>query len=228
MNDQPIHDSAMGDLRGNKQLVMTPDDINIGDIPNTDTATNDMRGYEPPPETDPEADNTKKIVGAVVVAAVLGGLGFFSYSAGLWNSAPAPQVSHVLATTTVAPAAPAVVPQQAAVAPVAPPAATAPVDAVPQQAPVIAVKRSAAPNKIPAMKAQPKPVVLVPSPPVVVPQTVAPQTTAPETALPEVMPPVNSVPAPEPLVPAPVVPTPTEQPSAAPASPPVTSTESPQ
>jgi len=110
MTYQPMHDAETNDLRGTEQIVAKPGDVNIGDVPNSDTATDDMRGHEPPPITDPEADHSKMIIGAVVAAVVIGGAAI--YAAGMWNAAPqAPAPATRVATTDVAPPAlPAVVP----------------------------------------------------------------------------------------------------------------------
>jgi hypothetical protein len=182
MNTQPKHDLETGDLRGFAEIVAKPDGISIGDLPNADTATDDLRGHEPSAVTNPETDSTRMLVGAAAVAALIGALGVASYATGMWNSAPPPFAPRVAAPLAV----PAVEMQQTVVPEppqqaVVPPAA--PVQAV--RAPV--AKRAAAP----AVQAPPKPT--------------PPETTPIETISPE--PPMNTTLTPVPVEP---VPTPTE------------------
>ena len=92
MNYQPKHDGETSDLRGDEQSVVKPNDINIGDLPNSDTATDDMRGVEPPAVTDPEADHSKMIVGAVIAAVVIGDIDDRVGFGGLESFTPAPGV----------------------------------------------------------------------------------------------------------------------------------------
>jgi len=180
MNTQPKHDAETGDLQGSAPLVAKSDDSAIGDLPNSDTATDDMRGHEPAPETDAESDHTKMIVGAVFAVVLIGGI--VSYATGLWNTAPpAPaQPARVAAIVVPAPL-PAVVPQPAVVPAPVQAAPAAEVEAAPP-VPVHVAKRTVAPR--PAMRAQPKPVI-VPAetaPIETVQPMVTPATTAPEGA----------------------------------------------
>ena len=212
MNALQKHDPATGDLTLGEHTAVTPSDIIVGDLPNI--VTDDLRGHEPPPETDSEADNTKMIIGAAVIAVVIGGFGAFSYTTGMWDSKPAAPL--VLAINSappavatpaviVAPALPAVVPQQAIVAPVAPIQAA---PAIRTHAPI--AKRQAAP----AVRALPTPATIPPvttpiepaplSPTAVAPVEPiqsAPQPVPPTQALPDQAappPPVQNPPAPEP------------------------------
>jgi hypothetical protein len=192
MNTQPKHDLETGDLRELAEIVAKPDGISIGDLPNADPATDDLRGHEPSPVTNPETDSTRMLVGAAAVAALIGALGVASYATGMWNSAPPALTPRVAAPLSV----PAVEMQQAVVpAPpqqaVVPPAP--PVQAVvPPAAPVQAVRKPVAKRAAaPAVQAPPKPT--------------PPETTPIETTPPE--PPMNTTLAPAPVEP---VPTPTQ------------------
>ena len=187
MNYQPKHDLETGDLRGDVETVARADYIDMGDLPNADTPTDDLRGHEPPPVTDPETTNVRMIVGAVVVAALIGGIGI-SYATGMWNSVPATPVHRVAATDNVLPALPALAPQPAAVTPAASLEAPPPVEAA--RVPAHIAKPFVAPSRMPVVQAQPKPVL---TPPVAAsPEIIAPANTS-LTAAP--MEPVQTLPA---------------------------------
>lgn len=190
MNTQPAHDPATGDLRGCTEAVAMPGDINIGNIPNSDTPTDDMRGHEPLAAADPQSDKTGMIISGVAVAALIGGLGIFSYATGTWDSGPAKPAPVVVAANVVAPPSPVAAPQPAVVpAPV--PSATVEGPSAPV-APV--VKRPAASK--PAARLLPQRAI---APPEImpVPTTVAPLEAAPITPAPpaiEPAPPIQAVP----------------------------------
>lgn len=190
MNTQPMHTPATGDLRGSVEHVPAPGDVSVGDLPNSDTATDDMRGHEPSTAMAPKMDKNGMLLGAAAVAALIGAMGIFSYATGMWNSAPpAPRVVAFNNVTQDLPAAP---PQQA-VAPA--PVPSVAVERPPASTPPVA-KRSAAPILRPA--ATPKRVVAPPRSalPEIAPLTTAPLEAAPISPVPptEPSPPVQSVP----------------------------------
>ncbi len=214
MNTQPKHDLETGDPRGFEEIVAKPDDVSIGDIPNADTATDDLRGHEPSALSDAEADNTRKFVGAAAVAVLIGGLAIVSYATGMWYSAP-PALAHRMAATVPA-ALPAVElavvapPQQTIVPPATPIRAAAPVEAVGTPVPAHVTKRQAvhaspkpalAPPEITSPETPPEPVMnttLTPEPPV--PVQISPaQPALPELSLPDLptAPPPQVVPPPQ-------------------------------
>lgn len=210
MNTQPKHDLETGDLRGSAEIVVMPNGIDVGDLPNADPATDDMRGHASSSETNTETDNTRMFAGAAAVAALIGGLGIASYATGMWNSAPPALAPRVAAAVPVAVPAveqqPVVVPPQQAVVPAQ---AAPPVVRTPPQV----TKRSAAP----VVRALPKtamPPIILPEPPAVTPE---PPTVTPEPLVPVQIAPTTTEPAlPELSLP--------DLPSA----PPVTPTEPPQ
>ena len=182
MNTQPKHDAETGDLQGSAPLVAKSDDSAIGDLPNSDTATDDMRGHEPAPETDAESDHTKMIVGAVFAVVLIGGI--VSYATGLWNTAPSAPAQPARVAAIVVPAPlPAVVPQPAVVP--APVQAAAPTEVEGTPVPAHVAKRTVAPR--PAIKAQPKTVIapvetVSPAPPEIMSPAPSAMTPAPEGA----------------------------------------------
>jgi hypothetical protein len=171
MNTLPLHNPETGDLRALSETVAMPGDISVGDLPNSDTPTDDMRGLEPSATMEPEKDNTGMIAGAAVVAALIGGIGIVSYTMGAWDSAPATPAPHVVASNNALPALPAVVPQQPAVS-----ASAVPTIAV-EQPPILAptAKRSAAPSHRSAVRTPREPVMATP-------ETALPETTSPVIA----------------------------------------------
>ena len=198
MNTLPVHDPATGDLRGYVETAATPGDITVGDLPNSDTPTDDMRGQVPLPETDPETNKTRMIVGVVAVAALIGGIGIYAFTTGMWNSAPV--TPHVVALNSAPPALPAAAPQQDVVpAPLQVKPSVA-VEQPPVPAPV--ATRSAAPSHRSAVRALPERIVAPPattSPEItpVAPLTTAPLETAPISPAQPVIeptPPVQSIP----------------------------------
>jgi hypothetical protein len=179
MNMQPKHDPEMGDLRGYAEIVAKPNDIAIGDLPNTDTETDDLRGHEPEPETDPQSDKNRMIIGAVIIAAVVGGIGLYSYAGGMWSAKP--PVASVVAAMAVPSIESALAPPQAVVPPVAavpaaPLAAAAPIEKVRAHGAAPIVKRSAAPSRLAPMPVVPEraPVAPVTASPEITPMTAAP------------------------------------------------------
>lgn len=168
MNALQKHDPASNDLTVDHAVTM-PSDIRIADLSNT----NDLRGHEPPPETDKEADNTKMIIGAAVVAIVIGGLGAFTYTSGLWNATP--PASPVVASNS---ASPAVATPAAVVAP-APPIVAPPQTVIPAATPL-----QAAPplrTHAPIIKRQATPAVNTVPRSAVIPPVTAPVESAPLT-----------------------------------------------
>ncbi len=221
MNTQPKHDLETGDLRGSAEIVVTPNGINVGDLPNTDTTTDDLRGHESSSVTDAETDNARMFVGAAAVAALIGALGVASYATGMWN-APRPAFAHRVAVADIA--VPVVASPHAVVppaVPVAPPLAIVPPAASVQVAP---------PNEIIRAPVSPHVAKRVAAPVL----RAQPALTPPETTSPE--PPMNTTLTPAPVEPVPTSPAPTDPalpalslpdlPSAA--SPPVKPTEPPQ
>ncbi|MDR3526874.1 MAG: hypothetical protein P4L57_06305 [Rhizomicrobium sp.] len=207
MNALQKHDPATGDLTVYEHTMVQPSAIPVGNLPNM--AMDDLRGHAPPPETDSEADNTKMIIGAAVIAVVIGSFGVFSYTSGMWDSKPAvplvlainsaPPAVPAVATqpAVVAPALPAATPQQAIVPPVAPTQA-APAIRTPKQQAKSAVKVLPTPAAVPAMS----PVEPAPLSPTAVtpvePIQSAPQPVPPTQALPDQAPPAQTPPATEP------------------------------
>ena len=176
MNTQPKHDAETGDLRGSEQLVTKPVSIDVGDLPNSDTPTDDMRGHAPPPETDVESDHTKMIVGAVVAAVVLGAI--VSFATGMWNTAPsAPAPAARVAAIIVPAPLPTVAPQPAVVP--APVQAATPTEVEAAPIPAHVAKRAAAPSH--RIAVQPKPVavpaeIVSPATPEIAPSAITPAT----------------------------------------------------
>lgn len=182
MTYQPKHEIETSDLRGSEPIVVKPGDISIGDLPNSDTATDDMRGHEPPPITDPEADHSKMIIGAVVAAVVIGGAAI--YTAGMWSAAPrAPApMTRVATTTSAPPALAAAVPQQAVIQPPAIVQATPPNEVVQTPASAHIAKRAVAPSRSPVVRAVPKP---IPAPPAAMSPEIMPPNDTPLIAVPQ-------------------------------------------
>lgn len=198
MNTQPKHDLETGDLRESAEIVAMPNGINVGDLPNTSTATDDLRGHESSSVTDAETDNSRMFVGAAAVAALIGGLGIASYATGMWNAPPRAFAPRVAAIPAALPAQPVVAPAPPQAIVPAPP----PVKVV--LAPVVTPKRAAAP----VVQARPKPAAMLPettapaanttlTPEPLVPVQISP--TPAEPALPELaLPNLPSAPAPTP------------------------------
>lgn len=188
MNTQPKHNVETGDLRGSAAVVAMPNAINVGDLPNSDSATDDMRGRESSSVAGAETDNSRMFIGAAAVAALIGALGVASYATGMWNSPPPAFAPRIAATVPVA--LPAVEMKQAVVAPqqavVPAPVQTAP-PAKAVRAPVAphVTKRAAAPA--------------VPAKPALTP----PETTSPEPLM-------NTTLTPAPVAPVPTSPAPTD------------------
>ena len=158
-----------------------PGDISIAALPTQ--ANHDLRGYIPPLEMEEPADNNKMIIGAAVIAMVLGGFGAFSYATGMWNAA-----APVMATQSSAPILPAVT-----APPVPPPVVAPPQNVVPPTAPAQAAPVQGAPRPhATKRRAAPKGDAPMPPPPVTNSVEPAPSSTV------------------TPVEPAPSVPTPTQ------------------
>lgn len=201
MNTQPKHDLETGDLRGSAEIVVTPNGIDVGDLPNTDPATGDMRGHASSSIADAETGNSRMFTGAAAVAALIGALGVASYATGMWNSPPHAFAPRMAAAVPVAvpavemqhPVAPTV--PKLAVVPAPVPAAP-PIKAVAKPAPVHIAKRPIAPATharpalTPPETASPEPLTPAPLEPVqIAPTPVEPTPALPDQTVPPAQPP---------------------------------------
>jgi hypothetical protein len=93
-----------------------------------ETATSDMRGYQTPED---ETGNTKgKIIGAVLVALMIGVAGAYTVATGMWNSPPKQVLASLVPPSTSLPSV--VAPMQHAVVPQLAPDESAPAEMSPQ------------------------------------------------------------------------------------------------